>query len=441
MKDLIRQAASSAFLTDHYELTMLQAALRSETAGRPSLFEAFGRSLPAGRRYGVLAGTGRFLELLADFHFSGEQLDFLRRTAVVDEATIDYLAEFEFSGTIRGYAEGEIYFPGSPLVTVESTFAEAVVLETLLLSTLNYDSAVASAASRITYAAGNRPCADMGSRRTHEQAAVAAARAAVIGGFTSTSNLQAGLRYGLKTIGTSAHSFTLLHDDERAAFAAQIDALGIDTTVLIDTYDIEQAVRTAVEVAGPGLGGVRIDSGDLAMQAGEVRALLDELGAVNTTITVTSDLDEYAIAGLRAAPVDSYGVGTKLVTGSGAPTAALVYKLVSRRDGESGEWVSVAKRSAHKESHGGFKQAVRNFDGTIATEESIGVPALPDSATTGRPLTVDLVVDGVIDESYTGVEGVRRARARHAASLGELPPRAHSLQPGEPALPTVYYQA
>lgn len=440
MNDLTRGSDSSALLTDHYELTMIQAALAAGTAERKCLFEAFGRSLPAGRRYGVAAGQGRFLEQLRHFHFTDAQLRYLQKNRIVDSATLDLLREFRFSGTIRGYAEGEVYFPGSPLLTVESTFAEAVVLETLLLSTLNFDTAVASAASRITYAAGGRPCADMGSRRTHEEAAVAAARAAVIAGFDATSNLEAGMRYGLHTIGTSAHSFTLLHDSEREAFAAQIAGLGADTTLLLDTYDVERALRTAVDVAGPGLGGVRLDSGDLAAQATEVRAILDELGAVNTTITVTSDLDEYAIAGLRAAPVDNYGVGTKLVTGSGAPTAALVYKLVSHETAD-GPWVAVAKTSEHKESHGGAKTAVRNFDGGVAVEESIGLPFLPPEQAGGRPLTVDLVVDGAVDEEYTGREAVTRAAARHRASLAELPVHGHSLQPGSAAIPTEYYTA
>jgi nicotinate phosphoribosyltransferase len=215
---------------------------------------------------------------------------------------------------------------------VEGTFAESVVLETVLLSILNHDSAIASAASRMTNAAGDRPCVEMGSRRTHEWAAVATARAAYIAGFATTSNLEAGRTHGIPTTGTSAHSFTLLHDDEREAFEAQVASLGPSTTLLVDTYDVPAAVDLAVQVAGVGLGGVRLDSGDLLVQAREVRAQLDALGARDTRIIVTSDLDEYAIAALAAAPVDAYGIGTSLVTGSGAPTAGLVYKLVARED-------------------------------------------------------------------------------------------------------------
>lgn len=441
MSDLTRLGGSSALLTDHYELTMLQAALESGAAHRPSLFELFGRRLPAGRRYGVVAGTGRALERLRSFRFTSEQLAFLRERRVVDEATLDYLADYRFTGTIRGYAEGEAYFPGSPLLTVEGTFGDAVVLETLFLSIFNYDTAVASAASRMSNVAGDRPLAEMGSRRTNEDAAVAAARATAVAGFSATSNLAAGFAYDIPTLGTSAHSFTLIHDTERDAFTAQISSLGTGTTLLLDTYDVDEALKTAVEIAGPALGGVRLDSGDLAIQAAEVRAKLDEMGLEKTTITVTSDLDEYAIAALAAAPVDAYGVGTRVVTGSGAPTANLVYKLVAyREDEESTEWVSVAKKAASKGSRGGRKEAVRVLDSGIAVEEAIGIPALPEEIADGRPLLVDLVVDGEIDDSLTGAEGVRRAREHHAASVAELPRSARRLQDGEPAIPTVYYE-
>ncbi|GAA4285198.1 nicotinate phosphoribosyltransferase [Brevibacterium daeguense] len=438
MSDLTPLRTSTALLTDHYELTMLQATLKSGTAHRRSVFEVFGRRLPNGRRYGVVAGTGRVLEMLPRFRFGDAELSFLAETEVVDQDTLDWLADYRFRGAIRGYAEGEVYFPGSPLLVVESTFAEAVLLETLVLSALNYDTAVASAASRMSRAAGTRPCADMGSRRAHEEAAVAAARAAVIGGFTSTSNLEAGRRYRLRTMGTAAHSFTLVHDTEREAFAAQVEALGRDTVLLLDTYDVEEALTTAIEIAGPELGGVRLDSGDLAIQASEVRERLDALGATGTRITVTSDLDEYAIAGLQAAPVDSYGVGTRLVTGSGAPTASLVYKLTAR-EGSDGQWQSVEKLAVGKGSTGGFKQAARTFAGDVACEESIGVPKLPSELIGSRPLMVDLVVDGEVDEGYTGAEGVRRAQKRHSASMAELPRTAHRLQDGEPAIPTAYY--
>src|SRR3712207_1887020 len=293
-----------ALLTDRYELTMVAAALADGTAERDCVFEVFARRLPHGRRYGVLAGTGRLLEALPSFRFTDEDLAALREQGLTDARLLDWLAGFRFNGDVDGYAEGELFFPGSPVLTVRAPFAEGVLLETLVLSVLNHDSAIASAAARMVTAACERPCIEMGSRRTHEEAAVAAARAAHLVGFASTSNLEAGHRYGVPTTGTSAHAFTLLHDDEAAAFRAQVATLGVGTTLLVDTYDVDQGIRTAVEVAGPQLGAIRLDSGDLPTLATHARELLDSLGATRTRIIVTSDLDEFAISGLMAAPVE-----------------------------------------------------------------------------------------------------------------------------------------
>ena len=427
----------TGLLTDHYEVTMVQAALRSSTASRRSVFELFARRLPDGRRYGVVAGTGRALDALESFCFSTADLDWLSDRKVVDDDTLQWLRNYRFTGSIWGYGEGDVYFPGSPLLVVESTFAEAVVLETVLLSIYNHDSAVASAASRMTTAASGRPCIEMGSRRTHEYAAVAAARAAYIAGFSATSNLRAGIDYAIPTTGTAAHAFTLLHDTERDAFVAQVNSLGKGTTLLVDTYDIREAVGVAVEVAGRTLGAVRIDSGDLGALAHAVRRQLDDLGATETSIIVTSDLDEFAIAGLAAAPVNGYGVGTSLVTGSGAPTSGFVYKMVSRApSAEDGvRLVTVAKKSSDKTSIGGRKWALRRRtpDG-IAETEVIGIEQMPRDDGDDRPLLVPLVHDGAV----VGRESLAAARDRHARAMAELPPEARKLSRGEPAIPTDY---
>jgi nicotinate phosphoribosyltransferase len=433
--DPVAPSGSSALLTDHYELTMLDAALADGTAWRRVAFEVFARRLPAGRRYGVVAGTGRVLDAIDAFGFTPDQLDWLAAAAIVRPATLDWLAGYRFAGDVRGYAEGDCFFPYSPILTVEGTFAEAVLLETIVLSVLNHDCAVASAASRMTQAAGDRPCVEMGSRRTHEAAAVAAARAAYVAGFVSTSNLAAGHRYAIPTRGTSAHAFTLLHDREADAFASQVAALGVGTTLLVDTYDVDTAVSTAVEVAGTGLGGVRLDSGDLVALAHRVRRQLDGLGATDTRIIVTSDLDEYAIAALAAAPVDSYGVGTQLVTGSGAPTTNLVYKMVGRQDPD-GRWRAVEKHSVGKGGAGGLKRAVRRRAGGAAVAEvvTIGGPAPPRDD--DRPLQVDLVRDGEV----VGREPLAAARDRHRWCRAELPEQARKLSAGDPAIPTVVEQ-
>ncbi|MGF2945345.1 nicotinate phosphoribosyltransferase [Mycobacterium sp. Lab-001] len=424
----------TGLLTDKYELTMLAAALHDGTAGRRTTFELFARALPPGRRYGMVAGTGRLLEALPHFRFDDDACQLL--AGFLDPDTVGYLRDFRFGGDIDGYAEGELYFPGSPVLSVTGSFAECVVLETLTLSIFNHDTAVASAAARMVSAAGGRPLIEMGTRRTHEQAAIAAARAAYIAGFAATSNLEAHRRYGIPTEGTAAHAFTMLHatrdgPDEPAAFGAQVRALGAETTLLVDTYDVTAGVANAVAAAGTALGAIRIDSGELGVLARQARRQLDELGAGRTRIVVSGDLDEFSIAALRAEPVDSYGVGTSLVTGAGAPTAHLVYKLVEV-DG-----MPVQKRSTHKESRGGRKEALRLSRPTgIVTQEVVyaaGRPPAPDEPF--RTLSTPLVRGGEI-VAETGARALAAARRLAAAGLRSLPWEGLALSPGDPAIPT-----
>ncbi|RJQ76410.1 nicotinate phosphoribosyltransferase [Pseudonocardiaceae bacterium YIM PH 21723] len=423
---------STALLTDHYELTMLSAALQDGSAQRKCTFEVFARRLPKGRRYGVVAGIGRVLDAIREFRFSDEIIDHLDRSGVISTATRLYLSDYRFTGDVDGYPEGELYFPGSPILTVNGTFAECVVLETLILSILNHDIAIASAASRMVTAAKGRRLIEMGSRRTHEQAAVAAARAAYLAGFDTTSNLEAGRRYGIPTAGTSAHAFTLLHDTEQEAFTAQVDALGTTTTLLVDTYDITAGINNAIQAAGTWLGAVRIDSGDLGVLAHQARAQLDSLGAMSTRIVVSGDLDEYSIAALAADPVDAYGVGTSLVTGSGAPTAELVYKLVQVGDRP------VAKRSmSNKDSRAGRKDAIRRFKptGTAVEEVVYRVDGpKPSLGENDRPLRVPLLRGGSrVGETQSLEDGRRRLRE----ALVSVPWQGLALSEGDPAIPTV----
>jgi len=422
---------STALLTDHYELTMLAAALRDGTADRPCVFEVFARRLPEGRRYGVVAGTGRLLDAIRDFRFGEAELAQLAEANVVDEATLAWLADYRFTGEVDGYPEGELYFPGSPVLSVRAPFGVGVVLETLALSILNHDSAIASAAARMVGAANGRRMIEMGSRRTHEEAAVASARAAYLAGFTATSNLEAGRRHGIPTAGTCAHAFTLLHDSEEEAFRSQVETLGADTTLLVDTYDITNGIALAVKAAGTELGAVRIDSGDLGVLARQSREQLDSLGAKNTRIVVSGDLDEYSIAALRAEPVDAYGVGTSLVTGSGAPTAGMVYKLVEV-DGRP-----VAKRSSHKESRGGRKGALRKHKDTGTALEEVVFPfgEQPETDEHDRQLQVPLLRAG----QPTGqVPTLAQSRERLRAALITVPWEGLKLSRGEPAIPTTF---
>ena len=418
----------AGLLTDRYELTMLSAALRDGTASRHCVFEVFCRRLPDGRRYGVVAGPGRLVEMLDDFRFDEATIDWLRDEDVVDAATLRLLSDYRFQGDVEGYAEGELFFPNSPILTVSGAFADAVILETLVLSVLNHDCAVAAAAARMVSAAGDRPLIEMGSRRTHERSAVAAARAAYLAGFGATSNLAAGQRYGIPTAGTAAHAFTLLHDEEEAAFASQVARLGTGTTLLVDTYDITRGIEAAIRAAGPDLGAIRIDSGDLGVLARQARAQLDAAGNTGTRIVVSGDLDEYAIAALAASPVDVYGAGTAVVTGSGAPTANLVYKLVEV-DGRP-----VAKRSEDKGSHGGRKHAVRRHRGTgTATEEVVSAGRPVEMGTHDRALQVPLVRNGA---AVTDGRSLADARQHLAHALVTLPWEGLKLSHGEPAIPT-----
>ncbi|MHB8293760.1 MAG: nicotinate phosphoribosyltransferase [Acidimicrobiales bacterium] len=454
-----RQGASTALLTDHYELTMLQAAIESGVAGREAVFEVFARSLPAGRRYGVVAGTARLVEAIASFRFGEAELEALSRAGWLAEATLSWLAGYRFGGSVDAYAEGELHFPFSPVLRVRSTFAEGLLLETISLSILNHDSAVASAAARMASAAGGRVLIEMGSRRTHEEAAVAAARAAYIAGFAATSNLEAGRRYGIPTVGTSSHAFTLAHTSEEDAFRAQVAALGTATTLLVDTFDIEQGIRTAVAVAGTGLGAVRIDSGELVEEVRRARKLLDQLGARETRIVVSGDLDEYAIEELGQFPADSYGVGTRVVSGSGAPSANFVYKLVAIADGETGAASeravggekpgrglrAVAKRSFAKQHPGGSRDAFRLVDGEGFAVGEVLVDAASDrpaevatlapawrrsGALRARPLLQRVVEAG----EGLPVAGLAECREHHARSMAELRPQHRSVSAGRPAM-------
>ncbi|HEY6422424.1 MAG TPA: nicotinate phosphoribosyltransferase, partial [Pseudonocardiaceae bacterium] len=323
---------------------------------------------------------------------------------------------------------------GSPILTVTATFAEGILLETLALSVFNHDCAVVSAAARIVSAANGRQMIEMGSRRTHEEAAVASARAAYLSGFDATSNLEAGRRYGIPTVGTSSHAFTLVHDSETEAFRSQVAALGPKTTLLVDTFDITAGIAHAIEVGGPELGAIRIDSGDVGVLARQAREQLDSLGARHTKIVISGDLDEYSIAALRAEPIDAYGVGTSVVTGSGAPAAGMVYKLVEV------EGRAVAKRSSHKESRGGRKAALRRYkpSGTAIEEVVYRLAAdapRPKIGEHDQELQIPLVRAGQWAEGQPTLEDGRQ-RLRRA--LVSVPWEGLTLSQGEPAIPTTF---
>ena len=426
-----------SFKTDFYELTQVAAALADGTAHRDSVFEVFSRRLPEGRRYGVLAGVDRVVEAISNFTFGIYQINWLRKNTNLSEETLEYLLDFKFRGKVIALPEGSVYFPHTPLMMLEGTFAECVLLETVILSILNFDSAVSSAASRMFNSARrvdlpSIPLFEMGSRRAHEAAAVDAARAAYIGGFAGTSNIEAAMAYGIPVIGTSAHAFTLLHDSETDAFKSQIKTLGNKTTLLVDTYDIQQGVRNAVEIGGSELGGIRIDSGDLHMETVKARKLLDDLGAPNAKIVLSSDMDEYTLSELveRGTPVDTAGVGTRVVTGSGHPTSSMVYKIVSRRNDE-GVMESVEKKADGKGHPGGAKTLYRIFDdaGILVDEKFKIVEDL--SAQIPNSVFELLIENGEVVNPITAEEATMKARKRHLSDMSHLPEIAKSITAGK----------
>jgi nicotinate phosphoribosyltransferase len=423
--------AQESLYTDRYELSMLDGALVSGVINAKATFEVFTRSLANGYRYGVVGGTGRLIEALADFSFDDDTIAWLLDEHIVSNELATFLSSYRFEGDVHGYLEGEVFTSLSPILRIEGRFSD-LILETLVLSILNYDSGVATKATRVVHAAGGHRLIEMGSRRTNEVAAVAAARAAYVAGFDATSNLAAGMMYGVPTAGTAAHAFVLAHRSEREAFEAQVAAQGPGTTLLVDTFDVEAGTELALDVAGVNLGAIRIDSGDVASSSRRSRKLLDQRGGTNVKITVTGDLDEFVIAELLAndAPIDSFGVGTKLVTGYMPP--GFVFKIVAIEDGTSMR--PVAKRSIGKMSSGGVKDAYRLFEDGVAVTELVVTRESRDTRPTAQGRSL---VHGLVEHGVTVVDtSLEIARATARAAVAELPRSAFVLAAGEPVLTT-----
>jgi nicotinate phosphoribosyltransferase len=423
--------AQESLYTDRYELSMLDGALISGVINAKATFEVFTRSLANGYRYGVVGGTGRLLEALSTFAFDEDTISWLLHEHIVSAELATFLSSYRFEGDVHGYLEGDVFTSRSPILRIDGRFCD-LLLETIVLSILNYDSGVATKAARVVQAAQGHRLIEMGSRRTNEVAAVSAARAAYIAGFDATSNLAAGKMYGVPTAGTASHAFILAHRSEREAFEAQLSAQGTGTTLLVDTFDTESGTELALDVAGPDLRAIRIDSGDLADATRRSRKLLDQRGAPNVKITVTGDLDEFAIADLLAhdAPVDSFGVGTKLVTGYMPP--GFVFKLVAIEDGATMR--SVAKRSIGKLSTGGAKDAYRLFVDGVATTELV-VPR--DSLVTGDPANSRALTHRLVERGRAVVTtSPDTARRTMREAIAELPERAFALSAGESLLVT-----
>ena len=380
------------------------------------------------------------LQGLENFLFNEDHLHYLEEQNIISSSTKDWLREFRFSGDLTSYKEGEIYFPRSPVLTIEAPLGEALILETFILSILNFDSAIATAANRIVEAASGRFVMEAGSRRVTPEAAVHAARAAYIGGVDVTSNLEAGRRWGIPTAGTASHAFTLAFESEIEAFETQSKYLGQDSIFLVDTYNIEEGIRNAVRASNANLKGIRIDSGDLATEAQIARELLDSLGARQAQIMVSGDLDEYRIMELVNEPIDAFESGHRLVTGSGSGSAGFVYKLVeieelSHKDGMR----PVAKSSKGKISKGGQKIAKRklNLSGT-AIEESLFLKSYENidiPSGNYRNLQSKLIEGGIVKENLS----LEDARTHLTKVMSEIPEEIRLRVEDDPAVPTVVY--
>ena len=360
-------------IVDLYELTMALGYF-SNRYNHNATFEVFVREMPKNRSYLVTAGLQQIIEYLLNLKFHPDQIAYLKQLSdfrQVDSEFWDFLAEFRFSGDMWAIPEGQIVFPGEPLVRISAPIIQAQVIETFLLSMINFQTLIASKAARVVQAATlngrQRGVMEFGSRRAHgPEASILAARASYIAGCVGSSNVMAGMRFGIPVYGTAAHSWTMAFGKELDAFRAYHKVFPQSTILLIDTYDIEQGARNAVKI-GPALKGVRIDSGDLLQESRKVRKILDAADMQHVKIIVSGDLNEYKIKRLveQGAPIDSFGVGTQMVTSEDAASLGGIYKLVEQEI--DGEIRYRAKFSRNKATYPGKKQVFRllNKDGTF----------------------------------------------------------------------------
>jgi nicotinate phosphoribosyltransferase len=413
-----------ALLTDRYELAMLLGYLRAGMAGRRATCELFVRRLPASRPFLVTAGLERIVKKLLDLRFHDDEIEWLASQPALAAAFTPearrYLRELRFRGDLWAMPEGTVAFPDEPLLRVEAALPEAQLVETLLLSIVNHDARVATKAARVALAAGARPCFEFGARRTHEEAAVDAARAAYVGGFAGTSNEEAGRRWGVPVSGTCAHMWVLsfAEEGEEASFRAYAEAFPGGTTLLVDTYDTLRGVERAVAAAGPALGGVRLDSGDLAALSVGARARLDAAGLGHAKVVASGDLNEYKIRALdaRGAKIDVFGVGTDVVATPDAPALGAVYKLVEV-ESASGAPRPVAKRSEGKATWPGAKQVFRTRRGGRFAGDEVALAS--ERREGAEPLLVKWIEGGKPARALPALAAVREHAMAEVAALPE----------------------
>lgn len=418
-------AEHSGLLTDLYELTMAAGYLQTRFDANAT-FELFVRHLPPHRNYLVAAGLEQALEFLENVHFTSKEIDYLRRHPVfrnIRDEFFQYLSTFRFTGSVWAMPEGSLVFPGEPMLRVVAPIIEGQIMETYVLATMSYQTMIASKAARIYTAAQGRQVVDFGARRAHgSQASLLAARAAAIGGCGGTSNVLAGQQFGMETYGTQAHSWVMAHEDESEAFGHFLDAFPEHAVLLLDTYDVRDAVKKIVNV-GRKPAGVRLDSGDLAKDSRWVRAQLDKVGWQDVKIFASGDLDETRIAALiaKGAAIDAFGVGTALATPGDAPHLNLVYKLVEVERG--GKIREAAKLSAAKVTYPGRKQVFRYSKPTGEYEfDKIALDGEPSDG--GEPMLVEVMRGG---RRTTPAEQVVDLRGRCLSGLARLPAKYRQI--------------
>jgi nicotinate phosphoribosyltransferase len=398
-----------ALHTDLYQLTMAAGYFEAGKSHERASFELFVRRMPRNRDLLIFVGLPQAIEYLLELRFTGEQIDYLRTVPQLHNASQrfwEYLREFRFTGDLFAMREGTPFLPNEPVLTVRAPIIEAQIPETFLLSVVSFQTMIASKALRVVRAAGERSVVEFGTRRAHSpEAGVLAGRAAYIAGCTGTSNVESGFRYGVPVFGTSAHSWVQSFAGEKAAFQELQKLLGPYTTQLIDTYDTAEGARTAASIGRP-LWGVRLDSGDLAALAREVRGILDSAGLTDSKIMATGDLDETKVAALveSGAPVDSFGVGTELATSSDAPNLSAVYKMVEIEIEGIKRFTS--KKSTEKETLPGSKQVFRYDDHDLVTR-NWECPTCPPGSPSAEALLRPVILDGHLIEDLPDTASVR----------------------------------
>ena len=406
---------------DLYELTMAQAYLQSGQTGHAT-FSLYFRNFPSNRAYYVFCGLESVVDYLSNLEFSESDLAALDRLQLFDDVLLDYLRSFRFTGSVRAMREGEVFFPNEPVIEVSGSIVECQIAETFLINQVNLESMLATKAARVVDAAAGRQMVDFASRRTHGlDAGIKFARASYVAGFDGTSNVRAASMYGIPAVGTMAHSYISTFDDETDAFSSYAKSFPDSSTFLVDTYDTLDGVRNAVEAArdmtarGGSLRAVRLDSGDMLTLSGQAREMLDNAGLHDVRIIASSGLDEYSISDLvhSGAPIDGFGVGTRVGTSADAPYTDFVYKLVEY-DGRP-----IIKLSEDKESLPGPKQVYRISDSNGKFERDVITHAdHPIRNENSSPLLSQVMKNGNPTEVLPDVNTIRRY---HLTRIERLP--------------------